>query len=407
MTSDWVEKTIGEVAEIVGGGTPSTKDLSNFNGDVPWLTPKDLSGVHPRYVSSGERSLSRKGLQSCSARMLPAGTVLLTTRAPIGYVAIAASEISTNQGFRSLVPRAELDHEFLYYWLKANVPELERHASGSTFKELSGSALSRIKIGFPRSLPKQQSIAAVLSALDDKIELNRRMSETLEELVREVHRGWFVDQNGRPSVNSLDRPPLPSWSPGQLRDLASEKRQGVDPDTVAPDTPYIGLEHMPRRRTTLDAWGYAEGLGSNKHQFGRGDILFGKLRPYFHKVGVAPVNGICSTDIVVVTPKDETYFGFLLGVLSSDKFVQFTDSASTGTRMPRTSWKTMSTYEVRVPPPQVARVFNDLVQPIVARTINATLESKALSELRDTLLPKLISGEIRVPEGEQLVGEAV
>jgi len=254
-------------------------------------------------------------------------------------------------------------------------------------------------------LATQQSIGSVLGCLDDKIELNRRMSETLEELVREVHREWFVDQNGRPSVNSLDWPPLSTWSHGQLGDLADEKRQGVDPETVAPDTPYIGLEHMPRRRTTLDAWGYAEGLGSNKYQFGRGDILFGKLRPYFHKVGVAPVNGICSTDIVVVTPKDETYFGYLLGVLSSDKFVKFTDSASTGTRMPRTSWKTMSTYEVRVPPPQVARVFNALVQPIVARTINATLESKALSELRDTLLPKLISGEIRVPEAEQLVGE--
>lgn len=142
MGGEWREYYLGDVADIIGGSTPSTADPSNFNGEIPWLTPKDLSGPHDRYVSRGERSLSRQGLDNCSARLLPANTVLLTTRAPIGYVAIAKNPVATNQGFRNLVPKPGFSSEFLYYWLKAHVEELQRLASGSTFQELSGSALA-------------------------------------------------------------------------------------------------------------------------------------------------------------------------------------------------------------------------------------------------------------------------
>jgi type I restriction enzyme, S subunit len=192
MVGEWREYRIGEIADIVGGSTPSTSDPSNFNGDIPWITPKDLSGPHERYVSRGERNLSRKGLESCSAQLLPAGTVLVTSRAPIGYAAIAKNPIATNQGFRNLIPKPGFDSEFLYYWVKAHVEELQRHASGSTFQELTGTALAQIRIRVP-PLPEQRAIAHILGTLDDKIELNRRMSETLEAMARALFKAWFVD----------------------------------------------------------------------------------------------------------------------------------------------------------------------------------------------------------------------
>ena len=130
---NWREVTIGEIASVVGGSTPSTKDPANFDGDVPWLTPKDLSGEHDRYVEKGLRSLTQKGLTSCSAKLVPQDSILLTTRAPIGYVAISSNEIATNQGFRSLILRAGVCPEFVYYWLTANKAELELHSSGTTF----------------------------------------------------------------------------------------------------------------------------------------------------------------------------------------------------------------------------------------------------------------------------------
>src|SRR5579884_1300724 len=192
MAGEWRELRIGDIADVVGGSTPSTVDPSNFNGDIPWLTPKDLAGMCERWVSRGVRNLSQKGLASCSARLLPAKSVLLTTRAPVGYVALAKNPIATNQGFRSLILKAGFEPEFVYYWLKAHTDELKRHASGSTFGELSGNVLKQITIRVP-PLPEQRAIAHTLGTLDDKIELNRRMSETLEQMARALFKSWFVD----------------------------------------------------------------------------------------------------------------------------------------------------------------------------------------------------------------------
>jgi type I restriction enzyme S subunit len=429
MVSEWREYRIGEIADIVGGSTPSTSDPSNFNGDIPWITPKDLSGPHDRYVSRGERNLSRKGLESCSAQLLPRGTVLVTSRAPIGYVAIAKNPITTNQGFRNLVPKPGVDSEFLYYWVKANIEELRRHASGSTFQELTGTALAQIRIRVP-PLPEQRAIAHILGTLDDKIELNRRMSQTLEAMARALFKAWFVDfepvrakMEGR-WQRGQSLPGLPAhlydlfpdrlvdselgeipegWMIGKLGDVAENPRRGIQPNCIAPNTPYIALEHMPRRSIALFDWGTAEGVESNKFEFKKGEILFGKLRPYFHKVGVAPVDGVCSTDIVVIAPRQHVWTAFVLGHVSSLEFVNYTNAGSSGTKMPRTSWGDMARYEIVLPPESVAETFNTLVQPLIERIISGIHESRTLAALRDALLPKLIRGEIRVKEMEQLV----
>ena len=190
---EWRTYRIGDIADVVGGSTPSTSDPSNFDGDIPWLRPKDLSRPHERYVSRGKRNLSQKGLESCSAQLLPPKSVLLSSRAPIGYVALAKNPIATNQGFRSLILKPGFNPESVYYWLKANVTELERHASGSTFKELSGSALKQIPIYLPVDSSEQVAIAHILGTLDDKIELNRRMNRTLEAIARAIFKSWFID----------------------------------------------------------------------------------------------------------------------------------------------------------------------------------------------------------------------
>ncbi|WP_019562031.1 restriction endonuclease subunit S [Caldimonas manganoxidans] len=434
MAGEWIVKAIGDIATVVGGSTPSTRDPANFDGDIPWLTPKDLAGPHPRYITRGERNLSRMGLESCSAQILPANSVLLSSRAPIGYLAIAKNPLATNQGFRSLVVKPGYDHEFIYYWLFANVAELERHATGSTFKELSGSALKQIRLRLPSALHEQRAIAHILGTLDDKIELNRRMSETLEAMARALFKAWFVDfEPVRAKMEGRWRrgqslPGLPAhlydlfpdrlveselgeipegWGVGALGDVADNPRRGIQPNSIQPDTPYIALEHMPKRCITLSDWGIAAGLESNKFEFRRGEILFGKLRPYFHKVGVAPVDGVCSTDIVVVAPKSSGWFGFVLGHVSSVEFVEYTNAGSTGTKMPRTSWAEMARYAVALPPQAVTRAFTERLQPFVAHIIAGVHESRTLAQLRDTLLPKLISGELRVPDAERIVGGAV
>ena len=170
----------------------------------------------------------------------------------------------------------------------------------------------------------QRVIAHILGTLDDKIELNRRMNATLEAMARALFKSWFVDfdpvrakvegrDTGLPreiadlfpdgfeesAVGEVPR----GWRVGTLGDVADHPRRTVQPGKIDATTPYIALEHMPRRCIALSDWGEADGLESNKFEFKKGEILFGKLRPYFHKVGIAPVDGVCSTDIVVVTPR--------------------------------------------------------------------------------------------------------
>ena len=161
---------------------------------------------------------------------------------------------------------------------------------------------------------------------------------------------------------------------------------------------------MPRHRITLSEWGTANGIKSNKFEFKKGDILFGKLRPYFHKVGVAPVNGVCSTDILVIAPHDPEWFGFVLAHVSSDAFIEYTSVGSTGTRMPRTSWHDMARYEITIPSKQVAEAFTVWIRPLIDRLTALVHESRTLAAIRDALLPKLLSGEIRVGDAERLAG---
>ena len=193
--------------------------------------------------------------------------------------------------------------------------------------------------------------------------------------------------------------PIPEgWSVGTLGEVAKERRDGVAAELLNGSMHYIALEHMPRHSIALADWTDADGVVSNKMRFSTGDILFGTLRPYFHKVGVAPVSGICSTYIVVAQPIAPEWFGFVLSVMSSVDFVSHTDRGSAGTKMPRTNWADMAAYKVAKPPMNLAAQFTTLVQPLVDRVITIIHENRELSAMREALLPKLISGELPVPE---------
>ena len=190
--SSWELKKLSEVADIIGGATPKSDVDEYFNGDIPWITPKDLSGYKNRYISKGERNITKLGLENSSAKLLPKGAVLFTSRAPIGYVAIADNEVSTNQGFKSLVLKDGNIPEFFYYLLKHNVPLFEARATGSTFKEVSGQVVKNTELLIP-SIDIQKKIVDLVSPLDEKIELNTQINQTLEQIAQTIFKSWFID----------------------------------------------------------------------------------------------------------------------------------------------------------------------------------------------------------------------
>jgi len=314
------------------------------------------------------------------------------------------------------------DPRYVYYFVSS--PE----STEKIIRDSEATGVPKTNVAYLRTFPitlpplyEQRTIAHILGTLDDKIELNRRMNETLEAMVRAIFKDWFVEfgptrakAEGRepyltPQLwdmfpDALDGEGYPKgWIQGNLADVADSPKRGVSPADVPEDTPYIGLGHMPRRSIALTEWEGAGQVTSNKTIFKRGEILFGKLRPYFHKVGLAPIDGICSTDIVVVVPRIADWSAFTLACLSSDEFVDYADKTSTGTKMPRTSWKTMRQYRINFPPEHVARSFQSLVHPLIDVIRTNIHSSRILAQTRDLFLPKLMSGEIRFCKAEKIV----
>ena len=221
---EWKEVTLGEIGTIVGGATPSTKNTSFYDGNIPWLTPKDLSVNSNKYILRGERNITEAGFKSCSCKMLPKGSVLFSSRAPIGYVAITANDMCTNQGFKSVIPNEETDSEFLYYLLKYNKDNIASQGSGTTFAEVSGKTMKEIEVMVPKETDDQRRIASILSSLDRKIELNNKINADLEEMAQAIFKNWFVDfepfKDGKFVDSELGMIPE-GWKVGSLGDMGT------------------------------------------------------------------------------------------------------------------------------------------------------------------------------------------
>ena len=161
---------IKDIAEVVNGSTPSTKENSYWDGNIPWITPKDLSAISGRYISNGERNITKEGYQSCSTTLVPKNTILLTSRAPIGYLAIAKNDLCTNQGFKSLIcNQSRILPLYMFYWLSTKIEFLKSISGGATFKELSKTSLENVVMDLP-NIVQQQHIVDTIGSVDDLIE---------------------------------------------------------------------------------------------------------------------------------------------------------------------------------------------------------------------------------------------
>ena len=439
IRSEWHLVEIGGIAQVVGGSTPSTKDPTNFGGDIPWITPKDLSGPHDRYVTGGKRNLTRKGLASCSAKLVPPGTVLLTTRAPVGYVAIAGNQIATNQGFRNLILRDGVSPGFVYYWLKANTEELLRHASGSTFTELSGSSLKQIHMLLPEE-SEQRAIAHILGTLDDKIELNRRMNETLEEMARAIFKSWFVDFD--PVRAKMDG----SWRrgeslpgmPAEMYDLFPERLVDSELGDIPEgwEVKMLGdLSHKPQYGYTASAknesvgpkflritdinkkawieWGavpYCEITDKDfdKYRLHKDNILIARMADPGHGVMIEEdQEAVFASYLIRFRPKYKKYARFLQYWLRSNGYWELVYGRGIGTTRTSLNAKILSEFPLIVPFHSVILEFAQQIEGLRDRVVANTLENENLVVLRDTLLPKLISGELRVGDAEKFMESVV
>ena len=324
-----------------------------------------------------------------------AGDLILAREAPVGNVGIVPENVKVCCGQRTVhirPDRSKIDPGYLVYLMNGDEiqDKIKGYSQGVTVAHLNMEDIRALVLPDIPPLPIQRKIAGVLSAYDDLIEVNTRRIRILEQMAQSVYREWF----GKVDEKSLSE----GWEIGKLGDIAREVRRNVQPNQINPETPYFGLEHLPRKSIALSEWGKAGDVQSTKLAFKKGEILFGKIRPYFHKVGVAPLDGVSSTDAIVIVPDEPDYFGLTLSCVSSEDFVNHATQTSQGTKMPRANWDVLVNYQILIPPKDILKKHSDFMQDIVGMIQNLIFANRNLRQTRDLLLTRLVSGEITIQE---------
>lgn len=404
---EWKEYKLHEIGRIVGGATPPTKDSANYDGEISWITPKDLSNFTGRYIQKGERSITQKGFESSSCQILPKGSILFSSRAPIGYIAIAANELCTNQGFKSIIPDNNLvNNLFLYYLLKYNKEEIEGLGSGTTFKEVSAKVMQNFDIKIP-SIQTQKKIADILSSIDDKIELNRRINDNLEQQAQALFKSWFVDfepfKEGKFVDSELGMIPE-SW-----RVCSAETIFKINIGKTPPRKEQQWFTNINNGNVK---WVSISDLGSN-------EIFIEDSKEYLTKEAIAKFN-------IIVVPEDTILVSFKLTVgrvgisncelttneavarfyLPKSYFREYTYLSlknynyarlgSTSSIATAVNSKIIKNMKLLIPPVTIISEFSKRINPLFNAIRIYENEIRNLSKIRNTLLPKLMSGELKI-----------
>ncbi len=393
--SEWQTFCLKDLGKIVGGATPSTNNPKNYGNKIAWITPKDLSTLQGRYIKKGSRSISRLGFKSCSCVLLPKHAILFSSRAPIGYVAIAKKRLCTNQGFKSIIPNKKIYFEFLYYLLKYHKDNISNIGGGTTFKEVSGATLGLFKVKIPPTYYEQQKIARTLSILDQKIENNHKINELLHKILELLYEQYFVrfdflDENNKPYQTSggkmkfskeLNRLIPSGWS---VRFLNHKIVSTYQPKTIS--------------KTLLnDSYSYSV--------YGGGGII-GRFTEYNHEqsefiiscrgqCGISyltlPKSWITGNAMVIRPTKSYTSKTYLYHTIKKYKLTNYI----TGSVQPQITRQNLSTMPILIPKRKTLNKWNNISSLLWNLIHNNNQSTQTLTALRDFLLPLLLKQQVK------------
>jgi len=400
---------LGDIAEFINGGAWNQSAYAERGAPVV-----RVSDIHNYTVDlSNCKYLSESALEKYSKNILKEGDLVICTvgshptqpNSVVGRPGIMPKSCDgalLNQNAVCIRPISEkLDRSWLGYLAKSQTMKdhIIAHARGSASQvRVAIGALKSFKFELP-SIETQTRVASMLEAYDNLIENNNRRIAILEDMAQSLYREWFVKfrfpgyQDCEFQESELGLIPE-GWEVRRFGELVHFLRESQKKGAVSENTPYMGLEHFPRKSLSLSQWDLVNKIGSSKLKFQKGDILFGKIRPYFHKVGVAQTDGLCSSDTFVWRTIEKEHFGLATGVVFSDNFVAHSVKTSQGTKMPRANWDVLKEYSVAVPSQELLEPFNEFTTCVISEIAILSKKNRNLKKQRDILLPKLISGEI-------------
>lgn len=390
---EWKECKLSEIMDLIGGGTPKTSNPDYWGGDIPWISVKDFNGER-RYVGDTEKKITKLGLENSSTKILSKGDIIISARGTVGELAIIPSDMAFNQSCYGLRAKDFVDSCFLYYLLKQSVNILKHNTHGSVFDTITRETFENISVKLP-PLPIQQKIAAILSSLDDKIELNNKINTNLEQQAQALFKNWFVDFE--PFGGKMPE----RWKMGTIADFG-DVVCGKTPSTKVKDyygdkTPFITIPDMHNNVFAC----YTERYLSEKGELSQ-------------KGKTLPQNSVCVSCIATpglvvmvdepsqtnqqinsIIPKDNmsSCYVYLTMYYLADTIKMLGSSGSTTANLNKEQF---SKIAVLIPTTKDLQNFDKLIKPIFENIKNNQHENKKLTSLRDTLLPKLMNGEINV-----------
>ena len=397
----WVETSIGKVTVVESGGTPSTKNSSYWGDEISWITPRDLSSFKDVFIEKGERSISIEGLENSSAKLLPKNTILFSSRAPIGYVVIAQNEITTNQGFKNLICDEVNSHfKYFYYLMKYKANFIERLSSGSTFSEASGTLIKSIELNLP-PLPEQKAIASVLSAFDDKIELLQAQNKTLETMAQTIFKEWF----GKYQIGDE----LPEgWRVGKLGDIletylggtpSKRKNEYWDNGSI----PWINSGEVNNFRITRGTTLITK-LGLEKSAtklLPKGTVVIAITGATLGQYSILEIESCFNQSVVGIVGNNKIKGSFIYFWIANN--IRAIIRNATGGAQQHINKENVNSFEMIIPSDELLNKFQSIVEPMMDKISNNEFEIQSLAKTRDTLLPKLMSGQVRVNNTKQTV----
>ncbi|WP_165366199.1 restriction endonuclease subunit S [Brumimicrobium glaciale] len=384
LPQGWIWTTIGEIGIIQSGGTPSTRNKEFWGGEIAWITPADLSGYNDKFISRGKRNITQVGLDYSSAKLLPAGSICFSSRAPIGYTVITKNELATNQGFKNLIPTKSLNSEYVYYYFKTLKSKAEKVASGTTFLELSASKFSQL----PFPLPPLKEQARIVSKIEtiftelDQSEKGLRKAKQQLELYRQVIL--------KKSVTNSD------VKESKLGDYISKIGINIKPDKKSKYN-FISLSSINPNSLKLHQIYEYNNFSSSGIRFSKGDILYSRMRPNLNKVYKAEFEGVCSGEFFVLKCSDSLNTDFLKYLLHSDDFVEYATNKAKGDR-PRLSYDDFSLYKTSlIPISEQEKIVQDIDSKFslidnLESTINKSIQVIELT--RNSILKQAFEGRL-------------
>jgi type I restriction enzyme S subunit len=373
---------LGDEIELIGGGTPKTNISEYWHGDIPWLSVVDFGGGS-RWVDHTEKFISKEGLKNSSTKVLETGDIIISARGTVGELAQLTSPMAFNQSCYGVRAKDSLNQDYLYYLLKHSISDLQRQSHGGVFSTITRETFQHIKVLLP-DITDQKKIANILGQIDENIELNRQMNVTLEQMGKTLFKHYFIDN---PEADDWDEKSLDEVA-NFLNGVAMQKF----PDDGGPTLPVIKIREMSGGITSNTDIGSAN--IPEKYIVHDGDILFSWSGTLIVKPWCDGEGALNQHLFKVTSDEYPKWFYYYWTKYHLQSFIE--TAAGKATTMGHIQRQHLTDAKVKVPSEDQLAEITQVMKPILDKQIANELEGRKLVNLRDSLLPRLISGKISV-----------